>query len=189
MRKTRQKLLRQRRGFGVNPLLCSMFRPDDTFLCIYIHAYMCVLSASHTLSLVHLSPCLQPSTPFKQVSPLIHVNSQPCPRGSGIGQSNCPSMALILQWRQPEFASYIRVIIENPLSWSSCWVYYNIVSLWFLGRQHVITYRWCWVCCCLYSDHRACVVITKRYDWAVCIGSMWKMLVAFGMENQALKFL
>lgn len=67
--------------------------------------------------------------------------------------------------------SYIRVTTENAVSWSQCWVYYGMVSHWFLGRQHVITNSW--VCCCLYGDHGACVVITKCDDRAVCICIMW----------------
>lgn len=70
----------------------------------FIHAYMGVYipQAAHC----PLSTCLHVSSlnTIKQVSVIIHENSQPWPRASGIGQSKCPLMALILQSKQAVFA-------------------------------------------------------------------------------------
>lgn len=126
---------------------------------------------SYTLSLFHLSPCIQPSTnkfhhqSCEQPKSLWYWSVQLCLSGPNFTVQT-DSICLIV--------SYIRVIIENALYWARCWAYYSMVSLWFLGRQHVITYK----CCGLYGDHRACVVITKCYDHAVCTCIVWKILFA-----------
>lgn len=154
-------------------------------MCLFVSTYMPIHVYFPQATHYPLSTCLH-------VSSLQHLQtsltSQPCEQAAlpkrlwywseplSINGSNFTVHAASICLN----GSYIRVITENAVSWSRCCVYYVMVSHWFLGRQHVITSRWCWVCCCLYGDHGACVVIIKCYDRAVCICIVWME----GWKNQ-----